>query len=227
MKTAVSLSGGYGSAYNLWQLARDTSDEIVAIFVNIDYYRNNYQKDAEPRGVRATAESIANWVSLNVRPIQFIVLSLDNYDPKYSGYPALEIVNYAKDNSFDNVVFNDDVKDELTTHQYIRNAVGKIKESVNVSYPIRDNNKINYQITKELPFALLALCTTNAFFQPSVTMENSGSTIEEIKQKQLSVVNKTARNENSEWVSTDDVFGEINFGLSVRGTHKQLIDLWI
>jgi len=227
MKTAVSLSGGYGSAYNLWQLAKDTSDEIVAIFVDIDYYVNNYQKDAEPKGVKSTAEAIANWVSANIRPIQFIVLTLDNYDPKYSGFPALEIVNYAKDNAIDNVVFNDDFKDELLTHNYIRNAINKIKDTVNVSYPIRESNKINYQVTKELPVELLALCTTNAFYQPSVIMENSGSTIEDIRQKQLSIIKKAARNEYSEWVSTDDVFGTINFGMNVRGTYKQFINLWL
>ena len=226
MKTAVSLSGGYGSAYNLWKLAQ-TSDDVVAIFVDIDYYRNHYQKDAEPKGVKSVAEAIANWVSSNVKPIQFVVLNLDNYDPQYSGFPALEIMNYAKSNNIDSVVFNDDIKDNLSTHSYIRTGIDKIKENVTVSYPIRAANKINYQIAKELPAGLFALCSSNAFYQPSKAMEESGSTIEQIKQKQLDIINSASRNEGSEWISNDEIFGTINFGLSVRGTHKQFINLWL
>lgn len=226
MKIAVSLSGGYGSAYNLWKLAQ-TSDEIVAIFVDIDHYRNNDQKDAEPKGVKSAAEAIANWISINVKPINLIVLDLNNYDPHYSGFPALEIVNYAKNNNVDTVVFNDDVKDNLSTHNYIRTAIDKIKGDVLISYPIRNDNKINYQIAKELPTELFSLCSDNAFYQPSKTMEESGSTIEQIKQKQIVVIDNAVRNQGSEWVSVDEIFGTINFGLSVRGSHKQFMDLWL
>jgi len=225
MKTAISLSGGYGSAYNLWKVAQNTTDEITAIFVDFDYYTD--EGGFSSKGTLSNAQNVVNWVSSNVRNVAFVVLNINNYDPKYSGIPSLEIVDYAKVNGFDKIIFNDDSKDNLSTHSYLRNGVDKIKENLIVSYPIRKDNKINYQIAKELPSQLFSCCSTNLFFAPSELMQVSGSTISQIAEKQKNIISNTQKNESSEWVATDDTFGTINFGLSVRGTHRHLINLWL
>ena len=229
MKTIVSLSGGYGSAYNLWQLAQSTSDEITAIFVDFEYF---------PIGPRihiksyksidkSFAQNVCDWVNANVRPITFLVLDISNYQPDYSGIPQLEIVNYAKNENFNKIIFSDDIKDDSTPSVILRRAISRANSTnIQIVYPIRDNNSTNYQSSKLLPESLRSVCYPNSIQEKSLLLEQNGLTESEIVNKQINYTTVAFLENRYEWVHYTEEFGLNTFERNFTLYYPQYIKLW-
>jgi hypothetical protein len=239
MKTVVSLTGGYGSAYNLWNLAKSTHDEILAVFVDIEYFNSNVMPcptgtHLSKRGDIFAFNQIVNWINRNVRKIKFVSLDLDNYDPQYSGIPQLEIINYARIKEYDKVIFNDDIKDVVPDQVLLRKVNNRLKGNyVIVEYPLIENGLTNFQCSKLLPSELKQLCVTNKIADISVLLENQGFVEQQIVEKQITVTknavltNHKDPKKNKVWIAdTDKDFGEIIFAKELMYQYPQYIKLW-
>jgi len=239
MKTIVSITGGYGSAYNLWNAAKFSEDEILAVFVDIEYFNSNIfpcpiGTHLAKRGDIFASNQIANWINKNVRKINFISLNLDNYDPQYSGIPQLELINYARTIEYDKVILNDDIKDVVPDQVLLRKVNNRLKGNyVIVEYPLIETNKSNFQCSKLLPQQLKELCVSNKICDISHTLENAGMLEQQIIEKQISIAKNALLTKhkdpkkNNVWINVNDKdFGEIVFGKGLLYQYPQYFKLW-
>jgi hypothetical protein len=239
MKTIVSMSGGYGSAYNLWQLAKNTDEEITVIFIDIEYYNTIYAPcptgtHLSKRGDIFAANQITNWVNKNVRKVSNVVLDLDNYDPVYSGIPSLEISNYAKIHEYDKIILSDDIKDITPDQLLLRKVMNRMKGNYFVvEYPLMQLNLTNYQCSKLLPIELKELCVSNKMCDISYKLENSGLSVDEIIKKQIKIASTSILDQshmpqkNNVWVNSEDKdFGTILFNKDLKYQYAHYMKLW-
>jgi hypothetical protein len=227
------LTGGYGSAYNLWDAAKHTKDDILAVCVDFDYYNSSIDpryigNNLVSKGDIFSCSQIVNWINRNVRKIDFIILDLDNYDPQYSGIPQLEIINYARTHEYERILFNDDIKDESEIQSLLRRVCSRLKGNyVGIDYPLRDKNLTNFQCSKELPQQLKELCVSNKMCDVSVALEQNGMTETEIIKKQINIAKKSFKEIDNKWVCAEDKdFGCIEFGKDLIFQYPQYIKLW-
>jgi len=81
MKTIIGFSGGTDSTYLLWKLLSQTTDEVTAIFIDMQnvglpiYTR--YDLRSFSNSSSQVAASIVQWLTDNVRPFNFIVSPFD------------------------------------------------------------------------------------------------------------------------------------------------------
>jgi hypothetical protein len=227
MKILVSLSGGYGSAYNLWRLAKKPSDDITAVFVDFEYFSAENVRKRIKKQNSNYAEQISEWISTNVRTINFVKLDIDNYEPNYSGIPQLEIVNYANSNQFDKIVFSDDIKDESTPDIILRRAIAKIKPiSTEISYPIRETNSTNFQCAELIPDELKLLCASDGMQQKSAILKKNGMSVNEIVAKQIAFARGAFLETTNDWVHSDNEFGYRIFEKNFELYYPQYAKLW-
>lgn len=233
------MSGGYGSAFNLWQLAKNTSDELYSVFIDIEYYNTidapcPTGTHLSKRGDIFAANQIVNWISKNVRKVTNVTLDLDNYDPVYSGITSLEILNYAQLNGYDKIIFSDDIKDIVPDCVLLRKIANRIKGNYFiVEYPIMQSNLTNYQCSKLLPIELKELCVSNKLCDISYRLENSGLTVNEIVEKQINIASTPILaqshipRKNNVWVNSEDKdFGTILFGKDLKYQYAHYMKLW-
>jgi len=228
MKTIVSLSGGYGSTYNLWQLAKDTSDDITAIFVDFGYscQGKKYTKYIKNENIQF-AKNVVSWISSNIRTINFVVLDINNYRAEYSGIAQLEIINYAKINCFDKIIFSDDIKDESTPNIVLRRAILRVAATdVLISYPIRENNSTSFQCSELLPEELKNLCAPDSMTKKSLILKQNGMSETEIAQKQIDFARGAFIGEKEDWVHSNNDFGLKVFEKNFETYYPQYPKLW-
>jgi len=239
MKTIVSLTGGYGSAYNLWNITKSTHDEILAVFVDIEYFNSNVMPcptgtHLSKRGDIFAFNQIVNWINRNVRKIKFVSLDLDNYDPQYSGIPQLEIINYARIKEYDKVIFNDDIKDITSDQVLLRKVNDHIKGNyITIGYPLIETNLTNFQCSKLLPAQIRELCISNKICDISHSLEKNGMNEKQIIAKQISIAKETILathkdpKKNKTWINVEDKdFGEVIFGKELMYQYPQYVKLW-
>lgn len=76
MKTIVAVSGGMDSAYVLWKLLSETSDEITAVYINTSNLSPSTGTRFDLRSFVVQDDSVAisavNWMQQNIRPFTFV-----------------------------------------------------------------------------------------------------------------------------------------------------------
>jgi hypothetical protein len=76
MKTVVPISGGLDSAYVLWKLLSETSDEITAVCINTDNVTDSIANRYDLRAFLVSPPTLAiaavDWLQSNVRPFTFV-----------------------------------------------------------------------------------------------------------------------------------------------------------
>jgi hypothetical protein len=84
MKTLIGFSGGMDSTYLLWKLLSETSDDVTALFVDMQNVNlSDYSRYDLRNFVGSTsqiASEAAQWLAENVRPFSFVV---HQFDPNY------------------------------------------------------------------------------------------------------------------------------------------------
>jgi len=82
MKTIIPLSGGLDSTYALWKLLSETSDEVTALFVNMDNFDTAWNLRYDLRGFSGgddptLAFTVFEWLKQNVRTFTLLNHSFD------------------------------------------------------------------------------------------------------------------------------------------------------
>ena len=81
MKTLITFSGGLDSTYSLWKLLSETSDEVTAVFINVENIEPGlalrYDLRAFSGSDSTTAAIAAQWLQTNVRSFNFVSQPFD------------------------------------------------------------------------------------------------------------------------------------------------------
>jgi hypothetical protein len=181
MTTVVSVSGGINSAYNLWNAAKNSNGDIIAVHVDIKSYAISVEFEANnyPKGVSLAANGVVSWINANVKPITYHYLTLDNYTPQYSTLGFLEVANYSLSlANVQSVILSDGVESTDKNSVAIRAAAEKIAN--NVSFPLINQNFSVLNCIEALPADLLALCHKNQYYKGIVAMKAASKTNQEI-----------------------------------------------
>jgi hypothetical protein len=116
MKTVIGFSGGMDSTYLLWNLLANSSDEITAVFIDMQDIPLSVYQRYDLRNFTGSSKDVAlaaaQWLSDNVRAFNFIVHPFDqNYVVRGFGNcnnPQTYVARYAipriNANEFDRLV---------------------------------------------------------------------------------------------------------------------------
>ena len=181
MTTVISVSGGINSAYLLWDTAKNSNDDIVAVHFDIKSYamsdRNEYYN--YPKANTSAANNVVNWVSENVRPITYHYLTLDKYVPKYGVLGFLETANYSLSiSNVSSVVLSDGLESSDNNSVKIRSAVTQIAN--NVFFPLIQQNLSTADCIDALPATLLNICHKNQYYKGITVMKAANNTNQQI-----------------------------------------------
>lgn len=181
MKTLISLSGGWDSAYLLYRILADTNDDVTAFFLDmsaIDYnhpkwHQGYYQRLSDAESIASSR--VAAWLNANVRPMAYQSIKVDTILSGEWVNPVAIRTGAAMVKDYDRFLYGACPEFGRTglRLQWYRDLwdqiapVGKPME-----WPLRDWNQCRPHAMKLLPHALQALiysCVPESSIQPSVT----------------------------------------------------------
>jgi hypothetical protein len=180
MTTVVSVSGSIKSAYILWHLASTTSDELTAVFVDLKYYGKFGNNKSVRTGSKQNALDVIEWINANVRPIKSLVLTLDNFEPEYSGIPYFELIKYSTENNVSSLILDQAIDSYDDNDVKLRRYSASLDTNNIIKYPLIDNNKTTIDCIKETPVDLQNLCYKSSYYNGIAKMIDENLSYEEI-----------------------------------------------
>jgi hypothetical protein len=230
MTTVISLSGGINGAYNLWNTAKSSNVDIIAVNVDLPYSgAEDIHGNFYFGGNTSAAAAISSWVNDNIRPVTFVTLSLNNYDPEYSGIGSLEVVNYSLSLANTNsIILPDGLENNNFNGTSIRNAVSKISNGKEI-YPLLSNNKSCLNAISEMPPELLAICNKNKFYTGIQKLKSANVSDSEIITKINNIQDDKDINNFKDfdfWFYEDADFGNILLGRHLYNVYPHFIDMF-
>lgn len=211
-----------GNTTNYTIIDPRSNTEIINSGISFYYKKDNLTK----------SNNIVNWINTNVKPIQHVVLTLDNYIPKYSAISQLETINYGL--SLPNTTqiilgFGFESMDKNSIA--IKNAVSKINTANNVSY-LSTSNESTIDAINKLPFQLLELCDSNIWSSSIIKAKDAGisnsdilTTINNINGIGLNPIPHYKESDGIEYVDIENF--NIIFPFPITRSHTHLKSMFI
>jgi hypothetical protein len=221
-KVALPINTDLNSIYLLWSVLNNTSYEVTAYYTHLPT-RKITSRFAIPSSEenKSKVESIVNWMKSNIREFTYEMLSLENYNPKWTSIQSLEIIEKVKSvGNFDKVYFGDTFEQEGQSHKDLRTAIGKVAGGdLVVEYPNRGSSLAEACIT--LSEELLAL-SSDPFISARKNMIADGKNVSDVVSKEISIHTGTHPRYGIEtdgfwFIDNDEYFGtllEKNMGIS-------------
>lgn len=203
MKTVVTISGGLDSTYVLWNLLKNSTDEITAYYVsteNVDpnrwqfYDFRSFLTPEKAILMKQVVVNIANWLQTNVRTFNLVIENMDtsliSMDHTIINHPARYVVDrfipQINDGTFDNIVLTDEKENDgwanggtigLTRRPGSILATELFKNKATrgqLTFPLIDNPYNQSYALSSLPADLIALTRSCEFNLSSPSEPNCG-----------------------------------------------------